>query len=749
MSIILALAVCLTLYTPAFAISNSYSNFSKQKTYSNQFTDVDSNAWYADAVQSGYEYGFISGISATTFAPSNNLSIAEAITLACRIYSLYTTGSDPVLTSEAGDTWYDPYVRYALANDIISTTYNNYSALAARSDIAVIFTKALPAEALTAIRTVEDNAIPDVSSSASYASSVYLLYRAGILSGSDDYGTFNPNTNITRSEIAAICVRLATPAERSSTALSTKLTATETVLTATEISDKCSSSVFYIGIYGMSGNLIGSGSGFFISADGLALTNYHVAADSSCLTATTTDGTVYSDIDIIDYDEDNDLVLLRVNGVSNHSYISLGDSSDLKQGQTVYAIGSPLGLSNTMSTGIVSNVARVLGDTAYIQISAQITYGSSGGALVNEYGEAIGVTCGGFDTYGDINLAVPINFAKQLNTASTHSYYVWSDSVYSGYDYAIDFGTFAGILYVKETSVNWGTTYTYSMADFSDSPIYDDASNYGNTMYYYNAYLQDVGLAITSETDDQTVYNNGYEQVVVNLDYSSFIIEVTVTWIPQYYSFCPTVLDFGWFASLYLADYLIDNEGITLKYTYDDDYTYNDMTTIINSYASYLSSSGCTLIYYGTGEDCLFWLCEGDGLSIVIMQEAATAYLDIQTSDSQAAATGFSNCPSVPDFGEYFGVSALYANDIMIGSMKVSTVYGYSVSDLTMKGDGTTFFDIYWELLNKWGFSYITAETDDAGSTIYVFQNFDIGYEISYSVSNGIVHINIFYSLIS
>ncbi len=230
--ILFLFAVCSALCTTAFAASHSYENFTRQKPYMNQFEDVSRSAWYASAVELGYAYGFMNGISSTVFAPSNNLSLAEAITLACRIHGIYGAGSAPSLNSEAGEPWYATYVRYAAANGIGFAGDFDYTAPAVRSEVAVLFSKALPPEALTEIREVEDHAIPDVPSSASYAESVYLLYRAGILSGNDDYGTFSPNSCMTRAEAAAICVRLAVPSERSSKALVVKTTDTTQFNTA-------------------------------------------------------------------------------------------------------------------------------------------------------------------------------------------------------------------------------------------------------------------------------------------------------------------------------------------------------------------------------------------------------------------------------------------------------------------------------------------------------------------------------------
>ena len=100
---------------------------------------------------------------------------------------------------------------YALNNGIINRAYYNSDAThkASRAQFAEIFANSLPAEALSAINRVSDNSIPDVSIAASFAEYVYKLYRAGILSGSDANGTFNPQTYITRAEAATIVSRMA------------------------------------------------------------------------------------------------------------------------------------------------------------------------------------------------------------------------------------------------------------------------------------------------------------------------------------------------------------------------------------------------------------------------------------------------------------------------------------------------------------------------------------------------------------
>jgi hypothetical protein len=128
---------------------------------------------------------------------------------------------------------------------------------------------------------------------------------------------------------------------------------------------------------------------------------------------TTSDGKTYDVSGVYDFSESNDLALLQVNG-SNFPYLELGDSSAVVAGQKIYAIGSPRGLDNTISDGMVSNTSRLINGVSYIQISAAISHGSSGGALLNTYGQVIGVTTAGLDDAQNLNFAVPVNLLQGL-----------------------------------------------------------------------------------------------------------------------------------------------------------------------------------------------------------------------------------------------------------------------------------------------------------------------------------------------
>ena len=212
LSLALALILLLSLTPTAFATETGLSNFKKVNTYTDgMFSDVSLSSWYAENVQTAYELGLMVG-NGSTFNPSGNLTIAEALTLACRLHNIYYGGTG---SFEQGSPWYQVYVDYALANEIIAPGQYNYKAPATRLEFASILYAAFPAEALQPINNVSDGAIPDLDSS----KPVYDLYRAGILTGSDDQGTFYPNSNIARSAVAAIVTRMAVTSLRKTISL--------------------------------------------------------------------------------------------------------------------------------------------------------------------------------------------------------------------------------------------------------------------------------------------------------------------------------------------------------------------------------------------------------------------------------------------------------------------------------------------------------------------------------------------------
>ncbi|MBR3395466.1 MAG: S-layer homology domain-containing protein [Firmicutes bacterium] len=209
-SLFLTFALLLAAAIPAFAASGSMKNFEKKFTYEGQFEDVAANAWYAPYVAAAFEYGFVSGNSETTYDPDGNITLAETLVIADRIHSTYC-GSE--IESVSGGEWYETYVKYAEANGVIAPgAYPDYKARATRAQFAAILAKALPEAALEELADIA--VIPDVPKSEAYAAPVYALYNAGILSGSDEYGTFHPASNIKRSEVAVIALNMADESRR-------------------------------------------------------------------------------------------------------------------------------------------------------------------------------------------------------------------------------------------------------------------------------------------------------------------------------------------------------------------------------------------------------------------------------------------------------------------------------------------------------------------------------------------------------
>lgn len=155
------------------------------------------------------------------------------------------------------------------------------------------------------------------------------------------------------------------------------------------------------------------GSGFFINSDGLAVSNYHVFQGTSIgaeqIKLANSDE-VYKVVEVIHSSEDEDFILFRVN-VSKTNFIPIAKFKP-QVGEKVYAIGSPRGLENTFSSGEVSQWR----DKNLMQISALIDHGSSGGALINEFGAVVGITSGSFADGSQANL----NYAWSIDVIKSY-----------------------------------------------------------------------------------------------------------------------------------------------------------------------------------------------------------------------------------------------------------------------------------------------------------------------------------------
>ena len=164
--------------------------------------------------------------------------------------------------------------------------------------------------------------------------------------------------------------------------------------------------------------ILGSGSGIMISSSGYILTNNHVARTSREFAVRVENDTkVYFTNRMIKYHSDFDLAIIRIDRKLTPLPIYQGPKP-LVRGQRVVAIGSPQGLFNTVSDGIISGF-RTIDMVDMIQFTAPISSGSSGGALLNMYGELIGISTAGIDDAQNINFAVDyktiLNFTRGLS----------------------------------------------------------------------------------------------------------------------------------------------------------------------------------------------------------------------------------------------------------------------------------------------------------------------------------------------
>lgn len=189
-----------------------------------------------------------------------------------------------------------------------------------------------------------------------------------------------------------------------------------------ELARLASSVVQIFGITGQSSNsdrfqIVGSGSGIMIADSGYILTNNHVArASHKYAVRIENDDKVYFTNRLVKYHSDFDLAIIQIERKLTPLPIYRGPQP-LVRGQKVVAIGSPEGLFNTVSDGIISGF-RTINGVDMIQFTAPISNGSSGGAILNMYGEVIGISTSGFDEGQNINFAVGyeiiLNFTRGI-----------------------------------------------------------------------------------------------------------------------------------------------------------------------------------------------------------------------------------------------------------------------------------------------------------------------------------------------
>ena len=274
--------------------------------------------------------------------------------------------------------------------------------------------------------------------------------------------------------------------------------------TAPQIAEKALAATVYLEMQDSKGVPLGFGSGFFVG-DNLIVTNYHVIEGAARGSAKLVGQfSTYTIEGVTATDQTNDLALLKVT-MSGIKPLPLGNSSDVKIGETVYVAGNPKGLEGTFSNGIISS-RRDQDTKERLQMTAPISPGSSGGPVLNSKGEVIGVSFMTLVGGQNLNFAIPSRYLTELLTESTPA-----KPLAEG-NRSIS----------AETYFTWGNT-KYYLGDYKGAIAdYDSAIrlNPDNANTYYNrgtakgdlgqhfAAIADYDTAIRLKPDYATAYNN-------------------------------------------------------------------------------------------------------------------------------------------------------------------------------------------------------------------------------------------------
>lgn len=213
LSFILAITMLCVFSLTAAANDGLEPKYKVQREYTDQFTDVPLDAWYRSNVAAAYRLGLINGKSDTVFDPSGVVTLAETIKLAAACHRLLIARevNDQYFTDSYPNTsnWYEPYLRYCMANNIVTETYQSYSVPASRAQVAVLFTRVLLYCGYNQadLNKTDNLVIPDIAEGSWYESAFYRLYRWGVMTGNEE-GKMNPDSDVKRSEISAVIMRV-------------------------------------------------------------------------------------------------------------------------------------------------------------------------------------------------------------------------------------------------------------------------------------------------------------------------------------------------------------------------------------------------------------------------------------------------------------------------------------------------------------------------------------------------------------
>ena len=273
--------------------------------------------------------------------------------------------------------------------------------------------------------------------------------------------------------------------------------------TAPQIAEKALAATVYLEMQDSKGVPLGFGSGFFVR-DNLIATNYHVIEGAARGTAKLVGQfSTYTIEGVTATDQTNDLALLKVT-MSGIKPLPLGNSSDVKIGETVYVAGNPKGLEGTFSNGIISS-RRDKYTKERLQMTAPISPGSSGGPVLNSKGEVIGISFMTLVGGQNLNFAIPSRYLTELLTESTpakplaegnrsisaETYFTWGNTKYDLGDYKGAIADYDSAIRIKPDDAN----------------AYNNRGNAKDELGQYFAAIADYDTAIRLKMPDRGMPN--------------------------------------------------------------------------------------------------------------------------------------------------------------------------------------------------------------------------------------------------
>ena len=379
-------------------------------------TDI-SNHWAKEYIQTLVDAKAVNGYPDGTFKPNGTITRAAFLTVLVKAMGLEL--GDNVYFDDMRNHWSNPYVAASVEAGLIVVTdypgdvsngfligYNfDPDVNITREEMAQIITRALGLE-YQAFDISATDFVDSASIDREIIGSVAIASESGIITGYPG-GDFGPKKSATRAEACVMINRL----------LDYNAIQGTDALNSEEIYDLYKDSVVKVrGKY--EGVWDDYGSGFVIDQAGRVVTNFHVVEGTTELEVVFTDGTTKKVVDISNYNRALDVAVLNLEA-GEYTPVNIGSSRNVKIGSTVYSIGYPLVNNLTIGDGLVSSKLNLEGNN-YIQVSAPISPGSSGGVLVNKAGQVIGITSATFLQGQNMNLVIPISDVTRVLGEQTH-----------------------------------------------------------------------------------------------------------------------------------------------------------------------------------------------------------------------------------------------------------------------------------------------------------------------------------------